>query len=130
MTDATETSSKLAMGEEEAIATPHGLCGSHLEHRCMEVAGGDNAEGAIVARGGDEVVLMRVTAGVSGSERALPALDVSEVDAADMSPGCLRYLLGHKHEDAVRRDVAPVAITGDRVAAFRHLVGVCLWSED
>lgn len=31
---------------------------------------------------------------------------------------------------SVRHDVVAVAITGDRQANLRHLVGVCRWSED
>lgn len=129
MVEATETS-KLTMGEEEAMSTARRLCGGYLEHRGMEVVDDGSAGGTIVARDCDEVVLVRVTASVGGDERALPALDVSEVDAADMRTECLRYLLGHRRVDAVRHDVVAVAITGDRQANLRHLVGVCRWSED
>ncbi|MBS6418898.1 MAG: hypothetical protein KH372_08785 [Olsenella uli] len=110
MAEATETS-KLTMGEEEAMATARRLCRGYLEHRGMEIVNDGSAGGAIVARDGDDGVLVRVTASVGGSERALPALDVSE-------------------GDAVRHDVVAVAITGDRQANLRHLVGVCRWSED
>ena len=72
---------------------------------------------------------MRVTASVGGGERSLPVLDVNEGDAADMRADCLRYLLSHEHADAVRHDVIAVAITGERQANLRHLVGVCRWSE-
>ena len=129
MAETTETS-KLTMGEEEAMATARRLCGSYLEHRGMEVVNDGSAGDTIVARDGDEVVLVRVIASVGGGERALPALDVSEVDAADMRAECLRYLLDHGRVDAVRHDVVAVAITGDRQANLRHLVGVCSWSED
>lgn len=128
--DATTETSKLTMGEKEAMATARRLCGGYLEHRGMRVVDDGGAGGAIVARDGDEVVLVRVTASVSESEHALPALDVSEEDAADMRDECLHYLLDHKREDAVRHDVVAVAITGDRQATLRHLVGVCRWSED
>mgnify|MGYP000326428249 CR=1 FL=1 len=107
MDEATETS-KLAMNEEEAMATARRLCESYLEHRGMEVV---DEGSAIVARDDNEVVLVRVIASVGGGERALPALDVSEADAADMRAEYLRYLLDHKHEDAVRHDVVAVAIT-------------------
>ena len=127
MAETTETS-KLTIGKEEATARR--LCEGYLEHRGMEVMNDGSADGAIVARDGDEVVLVRVTASVSESEHALPKLDVSEKDAADMRAECLRYLLDHKREDAVRHDVVAVAITGDRQATLRHLVGVCRWSED
>ena len=129
MAEATETS-KLTMGEEEAIATARRLCRGYLEHRGMEVVNDGSAGGTIVARDGDEVVLVRVTASVGGGERALPVLDVSEGDAADMRTECLRYLLDHEHVDAVRHDVVAVAITGERQATLRHLVGACRWSED
>ena len=129
MAEATETS-KLTMGEEEAMATARRLCGSYLEHCGMEAVNDGSAGGTIVARDGDEAVLVRVTASVGGSERALPTLDVREGDTADMRAECLRYLLDHKHEDAVRYDVVAVAITGERQATLRHLVGVCRWSED
>ena len=56
-------------------------------------------------------------------------LDVNEGDAADMRADCLRYLLSHEHADAVRHDVRAVAITGERQANLRHLVGVCRGSE-
>lgn len=46
----TETSSKLAMGEEEATATARRLCRSYLEHRCMRVVDDGSAGGTIVAR--------------------------------------------------------------------------------
>lgn len=67
----------------------------------MEVMNEGSADDAIVARDGDEVVLVRVTASISESEHVLPKLDVSEKDAADMRAECLRYLLDHKREDAV-----------------------------
>lgn len=129
MAEATETS-KLTMGEEEAMATARRLCSDHLVSRGIEVVDEGSAGGAIVARADDEVVLVRVTASVGGGERALPTLDVSEVGAADMRAECLRYLLDHGHVDAVRHDVVAVATTGDRQATLRHLVGVCRWSED
>ena len=129
MDEATETS-KLNMGEEEATATARRLCRSYLEHRSMEVVDDGGAGRAIVARDGGEVVLVRVTASVGGSEHALATLDVSERDAADMRSGCLRYLLDHECVETVRHDVVAVAITGDRQATLRHLVGVCRWSED
>lgn len=128
MAEATEAS-ELTMSLEEATATARRLCGSYLEHRGMEVVNDGSAGGTIVARNCDEVVLVRVTASVGGDERALPALDVSEVDAADMRAECLRCLLNHERADAVRHDVVAVAITGDRQATLRHLVGVCRWSE-
>lgn len=46
-----------------------------------------------------------------------------------MRADCLRYLLSHEHADAVRHDVIAVAITGERQANLRHLVGVCRGSE-
>lgn len=101
MAETTETS-KLTMGDEEAIATARRLCGSHLEHRDMEVVNDGSAGDAIVARNGDEAALTRITASVGGGERALPALDVSEGDAVDMRAECLRYLLSHRRVDAVR----------------------------
>lgn len=55
---------------------------------------------------------------------------MSEEDAAEMRAECLRYLLDYEHEDAVRHEVVAVAITGERQANLRHLVGVCRWSED
>ena len=58
------------------------------------------------------------------------SLDVSKADAADMRTECLRYLLDHKHEDAVRYDMVATAITDNRQATLRHLVVVCRWSED
>lgn len=127
--DETTEISKLTMSEEEAMATARRLCGSYLEHRGIEVVDEGRAGDVIVARDGDEVVLVRVTASVGEGERALPALDVSEVDAVDMRAECLCYLLNHERADAVRHDVVAVAITGDRQATLRHLVGVCRWSE-
>lgn len=129
MDETTETS-KLTMSKEEAMATARRLCGSYLEHRDMEVMDDGGTSRAIVAKDGGEVVLVRVTASVSESEHTLPALDVSEEDAANMRDECLRYLLDHRHVDAVRHDVVAVAITGDRQATLRHLVGVCRWSKD
>lgn len=129
MDETTETS-KLTMSKEEAMATARRLCGSYLEHRDMEVMNDGSASRAIVARDAGEVVLVRVTASVGGDERALPALDMSEADAADMRAECLRYLLDHERVGAVRHDVVAVAITGDRRANLCHLVGVCRWSED
>ena len=128
--DATTETSKLTMGKKEALATARRLCESYLEHRGMRVVDDGGAGGAIVARDGGEAVLVRVTASVGGSERTLPTLDVSEGDAADMRAECLRYLLDRKHEDAVRYDVVAVAITGERQANLRHLMGVYRWSED
>lgn len=128
MAETTETN-KLTMGEEEAMTTARRLCGSYLEHRGMEVVNDGSAGDTIVAGDGDEAVLVRVTASVGGGERALPALDVSEVDTADMRAECLHYLLDHERVGAVRYDVVAVAITGDRQANLRHLVVVCRWSE-
>lgn len=127
--DATTETGDLAMSKEEAMAAARRLCRGYLEHRGMKVVD-EGADGAIVARDGGEAVLVRVTASVGGGERALPTLNVSEGDAADMRAECLRYLFDHKSEDAVRHDVVAVAITGDRQATLRHLVGVCRWSED
>lgn len=129
MAETTETS-KLTTGEGEAMTTARRLCGSYLEHRGMEVVNDGSAGGTIVARDGGEVVLVRVTASVGEGERALPALDVSEVDAADMRAECIRYLLDHERVGAVRHDVVAVAITGERQANLRHLLGVCRWSKD
>lgn len=53
MAETIETS-RLAMGEEEAMATAHRLCGSYLEHRGMEVVDDVSAGGTIVARDGGE----------------------------------------------------------------------------
>ena len=55
---------------------------------------------------------------------------MSKADAADMRTECLRYLLDHKHEDAVRYDMVATAITDNRQATLRHLVVVSRWSED
>ena len=129
MDEATETG-KLAMSQEEVMATAHWLCRGYLEHRGMRVVDDGGAGGAIVSMDGGEAVLVCVTASVGGGERALPALDVSEVDAADMRAECLRYLLDHGRVGAVRHDVVAVAITGERQANLRHLVGVCRWSKD
>lgn len=89
MDEATETG-KLAMSQEEVMATAHWLCRGYLEHRGMRVVDDGGAGGAIVSMDGGEAVLVCVTASVGGGERALPALDVSEVDAADMRAECLR----------------------------------------
>lgn len=129
MDEATETS-RLDMNPEEAIATARRLCRGYLEHRGMRVLDDGDAGDNIVARDGGEAVLVRVIASVSKDERIPPALDVSEKDAADMRAECLRYLLDHRREDAVRHDVVAVAITGERKANLRHLVGVCRWSEE
>lgn len=96
----------------------------------MEVVNDGSAGDTIVARDGSEVVLVRVTASVGSDERALPALDVSEENAGGMRAKCLRYLLDHECAGAVRHDMVAVAITGDRQANLRYLVGVCRWSED
>lgn len=128
MAETTETN-KLTMGEEEAMATARRLCGGYLKHRGMEVVDDGSAGSTIVAGDGGEVVLVRVTASVGEGERALPALDVSEVDAVDMRAECLRYLLDHERVGAIRHDVVAVAVTGDRQANLRHLIGVCRWSE-
>ena len=128
MDETTETNT-LTMGQKEALATARRLCRGYLEHRGMRVVDDGGAGDAIVARDGDEAVLVRVTASVGGGERSLPVLDVNEGDAADMRADCLRYLLSHEHADAVRHDVIAVAITGERQANLRHLVGVCRWSE-
>jgi hypothetical protein len=62
--DETTEISKLTMSEEEAMATARRLCGSYLEHRGIEVVDEGRAGDVIVARDGDEVVLVRVTASV------------------------------------------------------------------
>lgn len=83
MDETTETST-LTMGQKEALATARRLCRGYLEHRGMRVVDDGGAGDAIVARDGDEAVLVRVTASVGGGERSLPVLDVNE-------GGCRRH---------------------------------------
>ena len=46
-----------------------------------------------------------------------------------MRRACLLYLADHGDVDAIRHDAISIAITGERRAKLRHLVGVGQWAE-
>ena len=127
MTTTSEKQAATTMSEEELRQTALGLCTDYLQGRgwCDIAIDGDR----IVGTDGDESVLVTVRATMEPGSEALPTLDLADDDVAAMRRACLLYLADHGDVDAVRHDAISIAITGERRAKLRHLVGVWQWAE-
>lgn len=123
----TNESTTTTMTEEELRQTALGLCTDYLQGRgwCDVHADGDR----IVATDGGEAVLVTVRATMEPGSEALPTLDLEDEDVAAMRRACLLYLADHGDVNAIRHDAVAIAITGERRARLRHLVGAWQWAE-
>lgn len=127
MTTTNESQAATTMSEEELRQTALGLCMDYLQGRGWRDVAIDGDR--IVATDGDEVVLVTVSATMEPGSEALPTLDLTDEDVAAMRRACLLYLADHDDVDAIRHDAVAIAITGERRAKLRHLVGVWQWAE-
>jgi hypothetical protein len=127
MTTTSENQAATTMAEEELRQTALGLCTDYLQGRGWRDVAIDGDR--IVATDGDEVVLVTVSATMEPGSEALPTLDLTDEDVAAMRRACLLYLADHDDVDAIRHDAVAIAITGERRAKLRHLVGVWQWAE-
>lgn len=123
-TSVTETAT---MTEEELRDTALHLCTDYLQGRGWRDVNVDGDR--IVGTDGDETVLVTVRATIEPGSEALPALDLEDEAIAVMRRACLLYLADHGDVDAIRHDAISIAITGERRAKLRHLVGVWQWAE-
>lgn len=114
------------MTEEELRETALHLCTDYLEERGWRDVAIDGDR--IVGTDGGEVVLVTVRATMEPGSEALPTLDLADEDVAAMRRECLLYLADHD-VTAIRHDAISIAITGERRARLRHLVGVWQWAE-
>lgn len=114
------------MTEEELRETALHLCTDYLEGRGWRDVAIDGDR--IVGTDGGEVVLVTVRATMEPGSEALPTLDLADEDVAAMRRECLLYLADHD-VTAIRHDAISIAITGERRARLRHLVGVWQWAE-
>ena len=126
MTTTSETETA-TMTEEELRDTALHLCTDYLEGRGWRDVRADGDR--IVGTDGGEVVLVTVRATMEPGSEALPTLDLADEDVAAMRRSCLLYLADHGDVDAIRHDAVAIAITGERRARLRHLVGVWQWAE-
>ncbi|MCI7219521.1 hypothetical protein [Parafannyhessea umbonata] len=126
MTTTSETENA-TMTEEELRDTALHLCTDYLEGRGWRDVTVDGDR--IVGTDGDEAVLVSVRATMEPGSEALPTLDLADEDVAAMRRSCLLYLADHGDVDAIRHDAVAIAITGERRARLRHLVGVWQWAE-
>ena len=126
MTTTSETETA-TMTEEELRKTALHLCTDYLEGRGWRDVTVDGDR--IVGTDGGEVVLVAVRVTLEPGSEALPTLDLADDDVAAMRRECLLYLAGHGDVDAIRHDAVAIAITGERRARLRHLVGVWQWAE-
>ncbi len=127
MTTTSEKQAATTMSEEELRQTALGLCTDYLQGRGWRDIAIDGDR--IVGTDGDESVLVTVRATMEPGSEALPTLDLADDDVAAMRRACLLYLADHGDVDAVRHDAISIAITGERRAKLRHLVGVWQWAE-
>ena len=127
MTTTNESQAATTMSEEELSQPALGLCTDYLQGRCWSDVHADG--GRIVGTDGGEVVLVTVRATMEPGSEALPTLDLADDDVAAMRRACLLYLADHGDVDAIRHDAISIAITGERRAKLRHLVGVWQWAE-
>jgi Holliday junction resolvase-like predicted endonuclease len=123
----TNESQTTTMTEEELHETAFHLCTDYLQGRGWRDVTIDGDR--IVATDGDEVVLVTVRATMEPGSEALPTLDLEDDDVAAMRRSCLLYLADHGDVDTIRHDAISIAITGERRARLRHLVGVWQWAE-
>lgn len=123
-TSVTETAT---MTEEELRDTALHLCTDYLQGRGWRDVNVDGDR--IVGKDGDEAVLVTVRATMKPGSEALPTLDLEDEDIAAMRRACLLYLADHGDVDVIRHDAISIAITGERRAKLRHLVGVWQWAE-
>ena len=123
-TSVTETAT---MTEEELRDTALHLCTDYLQGRGWRDVNVDGDR--IVGTDGDETVLVTVRATMKPGSEALPTLDLEDEAIAVMRRACLLYLADHGDVDAIRHDAISIAITGERRAKLRHLVGVWQWAE-
>lgn len=126
MTTTSETETA-TMTEEELRDTALHLCTDYLEGRGWRDVTVDGDR--IVGTDGDETVLVTVRATMEPGSEALPTLDLTDDDVAAMRRSCLLYLADHDDVDAIRHDAVAIAVTGERRARLRHLVGVWQWAE-
>lgn len=123
----TSENENATMTEKELRDTALHLCTDYLEGRGWRDVTVDGDR--IVATDGGETVLVTVRATMEPGSEALPTLDLTDDDAAAMRHACLLYLADHGDVDAIRHDAVAIAITGERRARLRHLVGVWQWAE-
>jgi putative endonuclease len=127
MTTTSENQAATTMSEEELRQTALGLCTDYLQGRGWHDVNVDGNR--IVATDGGEVVLVTVRTTMTPGSEALPTLDLADDDVAAMRRECLLYLADHGDVEAIRHDAISIAITGERRAKLRHLVGVWQWAE-
>lgn len=127
MTTTSESQAATTMSEEELRQTALGLCTDYLQGRGWHDVNVDGNR--IVATDGGEVVLVTVRTTMAPGSEALPTLDLADDDVAAMRRECLLYLADHGDVEAIRHDAISIAITGERRAKLRHLVGVWQWAE-
>lgn len=126
MTEKTEGAA--TMSEEGLAATCEGIVRNYLAHRGYEVhvADGwsrDGEDAPIVVMDGDETVLVVVISAYEEGSARMPELSVGAAEFAIMRRACLLYLADHGDVDAIRYDVVSIAVTGERQARLRHLIG-------
>jgi len=126
MTTTSETETT-TMTEEELRQTALGLCTDYLQGRGWRDVHADGDR--VVGTDGDETVIVTVRATMEPGSEALPTLDLTDGDVAAMRRACLLYLADNGDVDAIRHDAVAIAITGERRARLRHLVGVWQWAE-
>ena len=126
MTTTSETETT-TMTEEELRQTALGLCTDYLQGRGWRDVHADGDR--VVGTDGDETVIVTVRATMEPGSEALPTLDLTDDDVAAMRRECLLYLADNGDVDAIRHDAVAIAITGERRARLRHLVGVWQWAE-
>jgi putative endonuclease len=126
MTNTNETETA-TMTEEELRDTALHLCTDYLQGRGWRDVHADGDR--IVGTDGDETVLVTVRATMEPGAEALPTLDLTDDDVAAMRRACLLYLANHGDVTAIRHDAIAIAVTGERRARLRHLVGVWQWAE-
>lgn len=127
MTTTSENQAATTMTEEELRQTALHLCTDYLQGRGWRDVHADGDR--IVGTDGGEVVLVNVRATMEPGSEALPTLDLTDDDVAAMRRACLLYLADHGDVGAIRHDAVAIAITGERRARLRHLVGVWQWAE-
>lgn len=127
MTAASENQAATTISEGELRQTALHLCTDYLQGRGWRDVNVDGDR--IVATDGDETVLVTVRATMEPGSEVLPTLDLADEDIAAMRRACLLYLADHGDVDAIRHDAISIAITGERRAKLRHLVGVWQWAE-
>lgn len=120
---------------ERLVATCDGIVRSYLSSRGYEVREGNNwscdcEDAPIVATDGSETVLVAVISAYEEGSVRMPELSVGEVELALMRRACLLYLADHSNLGAIRHDVVPIVVTGERQAKLRHLVGAWQWAEE